>query len=86
MLGLARVVEKGKVEKIMEQNPQLLFGDGGSMGGVERGKWLSLKKQSQGAAGPSLEGSAWLGSLLTEMERKWRRFRAAQQIERPRKA
>jgi len=40
----------------------------------------------QGAAGLSLKGSAWLGSLLSEMERKWRRFREEQQIEGQRKA
>lgn len=33
LLGLARVVERGRVEKITEQNPELLFGgDGGSWG------------------------------------------------------
>lgn len=40
----------------------------------------------QGAAGPSPEGSAWLGSLITEIERKRRRIRAEQQIEGQRKA
>lgn len=55
----------------------------------QRGKWLSLEKHQvteQGAAGPFPEGFAWPGSLLTEMERKWRRFRTEQQTEGQRKA
>lgn len=58
----------------------------GAGGSGEREMVVLKEAQSQGAAGPSLEGSAWLGSLLTEMERKWRRFRAEQQIEGQRKA
>lgn len=57
-------------------------------GGSGEREVVVLKKEAQslGAAGPSLEGSAWLGSLLTEIERKWRRIRAVQQTEGPRKA
>lgn len=45
LLGLARVVERGRVEKITEQKSRAaIWRRWREQGGMERGKWLSLKK------------------------------------------
>lgn len=65
LLGLARVVERGRVEKITEQNPELLFGgDGGSRGEWREGSGCPERSIESRSSWPLSGGLCLAGQLI----------------------